>query len=225
MSGVRPIRVVIVDDHALVRDAVRAALTRGGMDVVGQAGTAADAERLALELRPDVLLLDITLPDGNGIDVVGRIAGRLPATQIVMLTVSSADEDVREAIRLGAVGYQTKDGGSEALVRAIRGAVDGELVMPRHLARSLVRNLAADAQPAVELPRELTERERSILRRLAEGRTARDIADELVLSPRTVEGHVGRILRKLGVRNRAEAAARYRHARAWTAAGPDTPAR
>jgi DNA-binding NarL/FixJ family response regulator len=212
MTQLPRVRVAIVDDHALLRDAVRAALGRGGMEIVGEASTVADAERLAVDLRPDVLLVDIGLPDGSGIDLAGRIAHRLPATQILMLTISSSDEDVREAIRAGAAGYLTKDSGSDALVRAVRGAVGGELVMPRHLARSLVRTLAADAQPAAELPAELTERERSILRMLAEGRTARDIADEVVLSPRTVEGYVGRILRKLGVRNRAEAAARYCHA-------------
>jgi NarL family two-component system response regulator LiaR len=212
MTRPGPTRVAVVDDHALLRDAVRAALTRGGMTVVGEAGSVADGERVALAFRPDVLLVDIDLPDGSGIDLVGRLTRRLPATQILMLTVSSADEDVHEAIRLGAVGYLTKDCSSAALLRAIRGALDGELVMPRHLARTLVRNLAADARPAAGLPASLNERERSILRLLAKGNTAREIADQLGLSPRTVEGYVGRILRKLGVRNRAEAAAMYRRA-------------
>lgn len=207
-------RVLIIDDHELVRDAVRAALARGEIDVVGTAGSVLEGEQLALDVRPDVVLMDINLPDGSGVHLVRRLASRLPSTQCVMLTVSDAPEDVHEAVRSGAVGYLTKDVSSDSLVRAIRGVVAGELAIPRRMARDLVRNLALSA-PAAGPARDdgleqLSERERAILALVANGRTTREIADAFVLSPRTVEGHVASVLRKLGVRNRAEAAARYR---------------
>jgi DNA-binding NarL/FixJ family response regulator len=213
MTIQRP-RVMIVDDHELVRDAVRSALVRGDIDVVGTAATVTEAEQLALDVRPDVILMDVNLPDGSGIHLVRRLASRLPSTECVMLTVSDAPEDVHEAVRNGAVGYLTKDVSSESLVRAIRGVVAGELAIPRRMARDLVRNLALSA-PAANAARDdgmeqLSERERAILALVANGRTTREIADAFVLSPRTVEGHVASVLRKLGVRNRAEAAARYR---------------
>jgi DNA-binding NarL/FixJ family response regulator len=214
MTMTRAIRVVIVDDHTLVRDAVRGALQRADIEVVADVATVAEAEQVAVEVRPDVVLVDIDLPDGSGIDLVGRLALRLPHTHIVVLTVSSAVEDMHEALRLGAAGYLTKDLSSEALARAVRGVVDGEFAMPRRLARTLVRDLALAVAPARRPPGgafdRLTTREMAILAQLADGRTAREIAESLVLSPRTVEGHVGKILRKFGVRNRAEAAARYR---------------
>lgn len=205
---------MIVDDHVLLREAVRAALERGGMDVVGEASSVEEAERVAMDTRPDVLLLDIDLPDGSGIDLVGRLVPRLPNSRFLMLTVSATPEDVHEAIRLGADGYLGKDISSESLVRAIHGVSIGEFAMPRRLARSLVRILAASAAPTLRGGHDelnsLTERERVILGHLAHGRTSSEIAEALGLSPRTVEGYVGTILRKLGVRNRAEAAAHYR---------------
>jgi DNA-binding NarL/FixJ family response regulator len=210
-NGRRP-SVMLVDDHPLVRAAVRQAL-EPDLSMIGEAGSAEDALELAPNLRPDVLLVDIDLPGMDGIRLVRELALRLPETRIVMLTVSSSDHDLEAAIRAGACGYLTKDVAPDALVRVVRGAWDGELAMSRQLAARLVRRLLESPHRSVagdDGLAALSERELEVLRMLAEGLTDRAIAEALTLSPRTVESHVSNILHKLGTRNRAEAAARYR---------------
>lgn len=208
-----PIRVMIVDDHALIRSAIRQALGASDVIVVGEAGSAEEALELAPQLRPDVLLIDIDLPGLSGIEAVRELAPRLPETRIVMLTASTDHRDLLEAVRHGATGYLTKDVGGDALLRAIRGLRHGHLAMSRghaatvleHLSRTRSRPPTSDAMDAI-----LSSRERDVLRLLAEGLTDREIATGLAISPRTVESHVSSVLRKLGVRNRAEAAQHYR---------------
>lgn len=208
-----PLRVMLVDDHALVRAAVRQAIAGGDVELVGEAATAEDAFALALSLRPDVLLLDIDLPGMSGIQMVDELAPRLPETRIVMLTVSDSERDMLESISRGAAGYLTKDLSPEALLRALRGTQKGELAMSRRFAARAIRYFADAARRvgvgggAIE---GLSPRENDVLRMLAGGLTDRQIADALIISPRTVETHVSNILHKLNVRNRAEAAQRYR---------------
>jgi DNA-binding NarL/FixJ family response regulator len=210
-------RVMLVDDHALVRAAVRQALTAPDIEVVAEAATAEDAMLLAAAVRPDLILLDINLPQGGGMNVLRELAPRLPDTRIVMLTVSSDRRDLLEAVRDGAAGYLTKDLGADALLRAVRGIRAGDLAMSRSMAAEVIRRLArrqvraaASGEP---LPL-LSAREEQVLRHLADGLTDREIGERLGISPRTVETHVGSILHKLGVRNRAGAAQRYHEGRA-----------
>ncbi len=207
--------VMIVDDHPLVRAAVRQAIAAPDVEMVAEAATAEDALRVAPEVRPDVLLVDIDLPGMNGLLLARELAPRLPGTRIVMLTASSSERHLVEAIRAGASGYLTKDLAPEALLRAVRGAHRGELAVGRRMSARLVRHLvdASRAGGRSEDDQELdtlSSREREVLRLLADGLTDREIAEALTLSPRTVETHVGSILRKLGARNRSEAARRYR---------------
>ena len=208
------IRVMVVDDHPLVRSAVAKAIAGDGMVVVAEASTAEEALALAPEVAPDILLLDIALPGMSGVELVRELAPRLPGTKIVMLTMSSSDRDVAEAMRYGASGYLTKDLSPDALARSLRATQTGELVIPRRLANRLLgkflrRRVAAEPAGEAFLER-LTTRERDILRLLADGLGDRDIATALTISRRTVESHVSSILRKLEVKNRAEAARRYR---------------
>lgn len=210
----RPMRVLLVDDHALVRSAVRQALDAPDIEVVGEAGTAEAAMELAIGLRPDVVLLDIDLPGLSGIEAVRELAPRLPDARIVMLTVSTDRRDLMDAIRHGAAGYLTKDLSGEALLRAVRGIRHGDLPMSRGHAALVVEQLAR-SRPAGDVADGgaedlVSSREREVLRLLASGLTDREIAASLAISPRTVESHVSSLLRKLGVRNRAEAAERYR---------------
>ena len=208
------IRVMLVDDHALVRAAVRQAITAPDVEMVAEAASAEDAMAIAIRERPDILLVDIDLPGLDGVSLVRELAPRLPDTRIVMLTVSSADHHLMDAMRYGACGYLTKDLAPDALLRAVRSAHAGELAMPRRLAARLIhrlvegsRGMPSSGDPALA---SLSAREVEVLRLLAEGLTDRRIGEALTISARTVETHVSSILHKLGVRNRAEAAQRSR---------------
>ena len=211
------LRVMLVDDHALVRSAVRQAISAPDVELVGEAGNAQEALALAPILRPDVLLLDIDLPGMNGLQLVQELGPRLPNTKIVMLTVSGSERDLLEAVARGAAGYLTKDLSPEALLRSLRGTQRGELAMSRRFAARALRYFADAARRGRQvsgaegdLMLGLSPRENDVLAMLADGLTDREIADALTISPRTVETHVSNILHKLGVRNRAEAAQRYR---------------
>jgi DNA-binding NarL/FixJ family response regulator len=214
----RVMRVMLVDDHALVRSAVSQALSAPDIEVVGQAGSADEALELAPQLRPDILLLDIDLPGMNGVQLLRELAPRLPDTKIIMLTVSTIRRDLIDAVRHGAAGYLTKDLSPDALQRSVRGIRHGDLPMSRSMAAQVVAELSVSTRhvssdgsdPDFSM---LSRREDEVLGLLAEGLTDREIGERLVISSRTVETHVGAILRKLSVRNRAEAARRYREAR------------
>jgi len=209
-----PLRVMLVDDHALVRSAIRQALQAPDIEVVGEASSAEEALAMAPVLRPDLLLLDIDMPGMSGIETVRELAPRLPATKIVMLTVSMDRRDLLGAVRHGAYGYLTKDLSGEALLRAVRGIRVGDLPMSRAHAATVVEHLARSSGGAASEGERVEEllslREGEFLRLLSDGLTDREIAEALAISPRTVESHVSSLLGKLGVRNRAEAAQRYR---------------
>src|SRR4051812_17642639 len=187
-----PIRVRLGDDPPLVRSAVRQAISDGAVELVAEAATAEDAFALALSVRPDVLLLDINLPGMKGLQMLEEIAPRLPETKVVMLTVSDSERDVIDAIARGAAGYLTKDLSPEALLRALRGVHRGELAMSRRMAATVMRHFADAARRGrvsagvPEGPMEtLSPRENDVLRMLAEGLTDREIAEALIISPRT----------------------------------------
>ena len=205
---------MLVDDHGFVRAAIVQAISGADLEVVAEASTAEEAIERALEVRPDILLVDIDLPGASGLHLLRDLGPRLPETRIVLLTVSTDQRDVTEAMRLGAAGYLTKDMNPEALYRAVRGVLLGDLAMPRRLAATTMRELAEAArrrpgEGRSEGASALTLREEEILRMLADGLTDREIGEALSISTRTVESHVGNILRKLDARNRADAARRY----------------
>ena len=205
----QPIRVMLVEDHALVRAAIRRTLEVPGIEVVAEAADAEQALATVMEHRPDVILLDIDLPGMSGVQLVRELAPRLPDSSIVMLTGSADRDDLLTAIRNGAAGYLTKDTSPDGLVRAVLGIRDGDLPMPRRLAAQLVRDLVDSPEKGAGAAG-LSERELEVLRLISDGLTDRDIGAALGISPRTVGRHVGNVLDKLGVRNRAEAARRYR---------------
>jgi DNA-binding NarL/FixJ family response regulator len=209
------IKVMLVDDHALVRAAIIQAITAADVEIVGAVATAEEALQMAPRERPDVLLVDVDLPGMDGVQLVRELAPRLPETRIVMLTISTSDRHLLEAMRNGAIGYLTKDISPEALLGAVRGAYQGDLAMDQRLAAHLIRRLVEKSRHASATADDpelatLSDREEEVLRHLADGLTDREIAAALTISSRTVGTHVSSILHKLGVRNRGEAARRYR---------------
>jgi DNA-binding NarL/FixJ family response regulator len=206
-----PIRVLVVDDHALVRAAVRQALDAPDIEVVGEAASAEEALGIVAERRPEIVLLDLDLPGMGGIEALRELRPRLPDGRIIVLSASLGQRDIVAALRRGADGYLGKDLSPAALQRTIRAVRNGELALPRRVAAAVLAELLElIRRPNGHEPDgSLTEREEEVLKLLAEGLTDREIAEVYRISPRTVESHVSSILRKFNLRNRAEAARRY----------------
>jgi two-component system, NarL family, response regulator LiaR len=200
------IRVLIVDDHAIVRKGIRALLSEAsGFEVVGEVGDGQAAVLAADELQPDVILMDLLMPGMDGIEATRQITSRQPKTRILVLTSFAADNKVFPAIKAGATGYLLKDSSPEELVRAIRQVHHGEPSLHPSIARKLLQEIArpAELQPA---PEALTAREMEVLRLIAQGLSNQEIADRLVVSEATVRAHVSRILGKLHLASRTQAA-------------------
>ena len=207
MSG--DIRVLLADDQALVRAGFRALLDASdGITVVGEAGDGGEAVRLAVELRPDVVLMDVRMPSVDGLEATRRIAAddRLAEVRVVILTTFELDEYVFEALRAGASGFLLKDTEPVELLRAVQVVADGEALLSPSVTRRLVEEYATRSRTAplaAELSR-LTDREREVVVLAAEGLTNDQIATRLVVSPATSKTHVSRAMVKLGVRDRAQ---------------------
>jgi DNA-binding NarL/FixJ family response regulator len=197
--------VVIVDDHALFRAGVRAEL-EGLVDVRGDAGTVEEAVRLIAAERPDVVLLDVHMPGGGGIEVIRRVAETAPAQRFLALSVSDAAEDVIAVIRAGARGYVTKTISGEDLATAVSRVRDGDAVFSPRLAGFVLDAFAGGVDEAEVDPEldALTLREREVLRLIARGYLYKEVALELGISTKTVEAHVSAVLRKLQLSNRHE---------------------
>ncbi len=199
-------RVVLVDDHELFRAGVRAELD-GLVDVVGDAAAVADAVALIREQAPDVVLLDVHMPDGGGLEVIRRLAGEPPGVRFLALSVSDATEDVIAVIRAGARGYVTKTISGGELADAIRRVHEGDAVFSPRLAGFVLDAFAGGAPapaPDDEGLDQLTPREREVLQHIARGYMYKEIAQRLGISAKTVEAHVSAVLRKLQLSSRHE---------------------
>jgi DNA-binding NarL/FixJ family response regulator len=199
-------RVVLVDDHELFRAGVRAELD-GLVDVVGDAATVADAVELIREQAPDVVLLDVHMPDGGGLEVIRRLAGEPAAARFLALSVSDAAEDVIAVIRAGARGYVTKTISGTDLADAVRRVHEGDAVFSPRLAGFVLDAFAGTPPAAAEADAELdqlTPREREVLQHIARGYMYKEIAQRLGISAKTVEAHVSAVLRKLQLSSRHE---------------------
>jgi DNA-binding NarL/FixJ family response regulator len=198
-----PPTVVIVDDHHLFRAGVRAEL-EGRVDVLGEAGTVEEAEAAILEAEPDVVLLDVHMPGGGGVEVIRRVARRRPAQRFLALSVSDAPDDVIAVIRAGARGYVTKTISGVDLADAVARVRDGDAVFSPRLAGFVLDAFAGDFEPAeVDLELDLlTAREREVLQYIARGYLYKEIALELGIAVKTVEAHVSAVLRKLQLSSR-----------------------
>ncbi|MEV4147119.1 response regulator transcription factor [Amycolatopsis sp. NPDC049691] len=207
-----PVRVLLVDDQALFREALATLLaTHDGIDVVGEAGNGDEAVRRVAELRPDVVLMDLRMPVLDGVSATRRLRGDHPDVRVIALTTFDDDEDVFAALRAGAVGYLLKDVSSARLIEAVLAAARGESVLQPSVAAKVVARFAELPEPKPQpLVVPLSERERDVLRLLADGRSNREIAAKLFLAEGTVKNHVTNVLGKLGARDRTQAALRAR---------------
>ena len=213
-----PVRVLLVDDQALFREALATLLSANeDIEVVGEAGDGRQALDRAAELAPDVVLMDLRMPVLDGVAATRRLRVEQPGVQVIALTTFDDDEDVFAALRAGALGYLLKDVSSARLVEAVLAAARGESVLQPSVAAKVVarvaRQLREDAPPR-PLPQPLvvplSDRERDVLRLLADGRSNREMAARLFLAEGTVKNHVTNVLAKLGVRDRTQAALRAR---------------
>jgi len=198
------VRVMIVDDHPIWREGVERDLAERGYDIVATAAEAAAAVRIATATRPDIVLMDLQLGEGSGVDATKEILQALPDTRVLVLSASAEHDDVLEAVKNGASGYLVKSASADDLDDAVRRTAEGDAVFSAGLAGLLLgeyRRLHDEPEP--DAPK-LTARETEVLRLVARGLTARQIAGRLVLSHRTVENHVQNTLRKLLLHNRVE---------------------
>jgi NarL family two-component system response regulator LiaR len=201
------IRLVLVDDHTMLRHGLRQTLQQHGFDVVGEASNGRSGAQLALELKPDVVVMDLDMPQLDGIEATREIVKSEPGAKVLMLTISIDDDDVLDALAAGACGYLLKTAPPEDVVRAIRAAHAGDSAISPRVAKSLVAHVREGARRAIAPPpSRLTPRELEILRLIVDGKENGEIAEILVISPSTAKNHVAHVLDKLGMENRVQAA-------------------
>jgi DNA-binding NarL/FixJ family response regulator len=213
-------RLLVVDDHAFMRAGTKAVLsTQPGFEVIGEAEDGEEALARCRELRPDLVLMDVSMPRMDGIEATRRVKAEFPETSVLVLTAHADQDILLDAVRAGAAGYVLKDSKPTHVVEAVRAVLGGETPLDQGLTMRLLRRLADETGPppqpptgrklqstALSLPRPLTPREVEVLGYLAQGKTNRQIGQELHLSLSTVKRHLERIISKLGVSDRTQAA-------------------
>jgi len=201
--------VLVVDDHDLFRTGLRNLLEEEGVNVVGEAENGETAIRLASDLTPDVVIMDLNMPGAGGVETTRRLSSLAPLSRVVVLTISADDDDVMNAVMAGACGYLLKDSSIQELIAGIRAASEGESLISPQIAAKVLQRLRAqskDADAAEVIRAELSDRELEVLKLIANGKDNAQIARELFISPKTVKNHISNILMKLQIENRIQAA-------------------
>jgi DNA-binding NarL/FixJ family response regulator len=208
-KGLEELRVLLVDDHDLFRTGLRNLLEEQGVNVVGEAENGETAIRLASDLAPDVVIMDLNMPGAGGVETTRRLSSLAPLSRVVVLTISADDDDVMNAVMAGACGYLLKDSSIQELIAGIRAASEGESLISPQIAAKVLQRLRAqskDADAAETIRAELSDRELQVLKLIANGKDNAQIARELFISPKTVKNHISNILMKLQIENRIQAA-------------------
>jgi DNA-binding NarL/FixJ family response regulator len=207
MSEDRPVRVLICDDHEVVREGLRTLFSKQpGLSVVGEAATVKEAIQAAARSKPDVVIMDVRLPDGNGIEACRAIREARPETGVIMLTSYADDEALFSSILAGAAGYLLKDAKSQAVLDAVAAVAQGRSLLDPSVTGAVLERVRKGTAEDPALA-SLTDQERKVLEHVAQGKTNREIGEAMFLSEKTVKNYVSRILDKLGLARRAEAAA------------------
>lgn len=207
MNDTPRIRVLIVDDHAVVRTGLRTFFDlQPDIEVVGEAADGSEGVAMTRRLQPDVVLMDLLMPNMDGVTAIGRIKAELPETEIVTMTSFIEEEKVTAALEAGASGYVLKDAEAEEVAAAVRAAYAGEVHLDPAVARLLAQRMRHRASPEDELAEPLTEREKDVLRLLGQGMSNKEIGAALFITERTARTYVSNILGKLGLASRTQAA-------------------
>ena len=200
------IRLMLADDHRMLREGLRRSMTDQGFDVVGEARDGDEAIRLAEELQPEVILMDVTMPEVDGVEATRQIRLQFPDIKIVMLTMHADQEVLASAIRAGASGYLVKDCSTEEIASAVRMAASGETALSPQLAASMLDEVRKLDQPATaDEERVITRREEEVLQLIANGCSTPEVAEQLYISQKTVKNHLASIYQKLDARDRTQA--------------------
>jgi DNA-binding NarL/FixJ family response regulator len=199
------IRLMLADDHRMLREGLRRSMSDQGFDVIGEARDGDEAIRLAEELQPEVILMDVTMPEVDGVEATRQIRLQYPDIRIVMLTMHADQEVLAAAIRAGASGYLVKDCSTEEIASAVRMAASGETALSPQLAASMLDEVRKLDQPSSEEERVITRREEEVLQLIANGCSTPEVAEKLFISQKTVKNHLASIYQKLDARDRTQA--------------------
>jgi len=200
------IRVLLADDHRMLREGLRRSLTEEGFDIVGEADNGEQAVRMAAELLPDIILMDVSMPEMDGVEATRIIRATDPAPQVIMLTMHADKEVLADAIRAGASGYLVKDCSTEEVAEAVRMAVQGDTALSPQLAATMLDEVRRLEVPdTAEEDRVITKREEEVLQLIADGCSTPEVAEQLYISQKTVKNHLASIYQKLDARDRTQA--------------------
>ncbi|MBW3626373.1 MAG: response regulator transcription factor [Actinobacteria bacterium] len=200
------VRVLLADDHKILREGLRRSLEAQGLDVVGEAADGEEAIEMAEDLRPDVVLMDVTMPVLDGVEATRRIRQRLPEVRVVVLTMHADETTMARAIRVGADGYLVKDCSSDEIAEALRLVVAGQTPVSRQIATSMLAEV--QALPPGGPEEVVSKREEEVLQLIADGCSSAEVADRLFISQKTVKNHLASIYQKLDARDRTQAVLR-----------------
>jgi DNA-binding NarL/FixJ family response regulator len=204
VADARPIRLLLADDHTMVRQSMRRSMEDAGFAIVGEAGDGAEAVRMAGVHRPDVVLMDVSMPVLDGVEATRQVRAVAGAPQVVMLTMHADADVVRRALQAGAVGYLTKDSSIDDVIEAVRLAASGDATVSPALAAALLREATA-APAASDAAQAISAREVEVLQLIAEGASPPEVAEQLFISVKTVKNHLSSIYEKLDARDRTQA--------------------
>ncbi len=196
----KPIRVLLADDHALVRAGMRSLLTDvAGVEVVAEAGNGREALKVIEKQRPDIVLMDIMMPELNGLDATAHVVARFPNVRVIILSMNATEEYVLQALRAGALGYVLKDAQPAELEEAIRAVARGDTYLTSAVSKHVIAAYRQQAETARRSLDQLTPRQREVLQLIAEGKSTKQIAQKLEISPKTAEGHRTQLMQALDI--------------------------